>query len=118
MHDMKNSLKKYIVAFLLFGIIFPAWYCKNRIRTVTIITADVSEITSSGALSGGTIENYKRSAITAKGVCWSTGENPTIADNKTTESVDSMIFKSKMTGLLPDTKYFVRAYATNNSGTF
>jgi len=56
-------------------------------------------------------------SITARGVCWSTNQDLTIADNKTTNSSGVGIFVSYIIGLTPNTTYHLRAYATNSNGT-
>jgi uncharacterized protein (TIGR02145 family) len=80
-------------------------------------TTDVSAITSSSVNSGGNVTNDGGSPVTARGVCWSTGQNPTIADSKTTDGTGSGIFTSAITGLTPGSTYYIRAYATNSIGT-
>jgi len=82
-----------------------------------LITTDVSTVTSSSVNSGGNITNESGSPVTARGVCWSTTQNPTVADNKTTDGSGSGIFISAITGLTPGTTYYIRAYATNSIGT-
>ena len=57
------------------------------------------------------------SPVIARGVCWSTGTNPIIADNKSNDGTGSGSFSSNITGLNGDDVYFVRAYATNSVGT-
>jgi len=42
---------------------------------------------------------------------------PTIEDNKTNESSGNVDFSSQITRLLPNTTYYLRAYATNKNGT-
>jgi uncharacterized protein (TIGR02145 family) len=69
------------------------------------------------ASSGGTILSDGGSAITARGVCWSTTQNPTIANSKTTNGLGIGTFTSAITGLNLTTTYYVRAYATNSNGT-
>ena len=56
---------------------------------------------------------------TQHGVCWNTTGNPTTADSKTEEGAASATgaFTSNMTGLSPNTTYYVRAYATNTAAT-
>ncbi len=82
-----------------------------------IITIDISSITTESAKSGGIITSDGGDAITAKGVCWNTVGGPEISDNKTVNGPGSADFESDLTGLMPNTNYFVRAYATNSVGT-
>ena len=83
----------------------------------TLTTTAVSAITSTTAASGGTITNDGGSLVTARGVCFSTSQNPTIADSKTSNETGSGSFVSSITGLIPGTTYYIRAYATNGMGT-
>ena len=62
-----------------------------------------------------TYEGWRR--VTASGVCWSTSQNPTIANSKTTDGTGLGTYTSNITGLSPNTTYYVRAYATNAEGT-
>lgn len=83
----------------------------------TISTTVISNITNTTATSGGTITTQGGSAVTARGVCWSTTQNPTIANSNTTNGTGTGSFTSALTGLTANTTYYVRAYATNSSGT-
>jgi len=83
----------------------------------TITTASISNITAISALSGGEISSDGGSAVTTRGVCWSTNQAPTISDNKTIDGTGTGIFTSSITGLAPDRTYYIRAYATNSTGT-
>jgi hypothetical protein len=82
-----------------------------------LTTADVTELTAASAVSGGNITNDGGSEITARGVCWNTSIDPTISNNKTSDSVGSGIFSSKIINLTENVLYYARAYATNSSGT-
>ncbi len=77
----------------------------------------VINITATTATSGGSIIDDRGYAINARGVCWSTSTNPTINDSRTKDGTGTGSFKSTLTGLTKDTKYYVRAYATNKVGT-
>lgn len=83
----------------------------------TVITNTVTSITSSSAVSGGNVTNTGGDAVTSRGVCWSTSQNPTLTNNHTIDGSGSGSFTSNLTGLSPSTTYYVRAYATNISGT-
>ncbi|MDY6989672.1 MAG: choice-of-anchor Q domain-containing protein [Thermodesulfobacteriota bacterium] len=92
-------------------------YLVAIIRTATLSTSGVSDIYPSKATCGGEITADGGSAITARGLCWSTSHDPTIADSLTMEGAGTGSFTSTMTGLKPNTLYYVRAYATNGAGT-
>lgn len=83
----------------------------------TLTTDTISSITETTAISGGNITSDGDSPVTARGVCWSTSQNPTIANNKTTDGTGTGAFTSNITGLTSNTTYYVRAYATNNVST-
>ena len=68
------------------------------------------------AVSGGQITNDGGAKIITQGICWSTVPDPLTENSKTIET-GSVSFSSDMTNLLPNTQYFVRAYATNEAGT-
>ena len=82
-----------------------------------LVTNTVSSISQTSAVSGGNITNDGGSPITARGVCWSTSPDPTIANSKTTDGTGTGSFSSSITGLTASTLYYVRAYATNSAGT-
>ena len=91
-----------------------------RLVFPVLTTTPASGITSTGALSGGDITSDGGKEITARGVCWTiTIDNPSIAfpDSITVDGTGIGQFSSSIDGLLPDTTYRVRAYATNPDGT-
>ena len=89
----------------------------SPITTPTVTTDTVTSITTGSASSGGTITSDGGSAVTARGVCWSTSENPSTGDSCTSDGTGTGSFTSSITGLNPGTTYYVRAYATNLVGT-
>lgn len=83
-----------------------------------VTTSSISGISLSGAMAGGNVLADGGSAVTAKGVCWGTTTNPTISGNFTSDGDGLGTYTSVLAGLAPNTGYFVRAYATNSTGTF
>jgi len=83
-----------------------------------LTTVTVSAITGTTATSGGSISADGGSAVTSRGVCWSTASGPTIAlSTKTSNGTGTGSFTSAITGLTGSTIYYARAYATNAVGT-
>jgi PKD repeat protein len=80
-------------------------------------TTPVINITHISATGGGNVTSDGGSPITARGVCYSTTPNPTIAGPHTTEPGTTGVFTSDITGLTPQTTYYLKAYATNMVGT-
>lgn len=83
----------------------------------TLTTNPILGITTTTATSGGNITNSGCATITARGICWSRFGTPTTDSANTTSGTGTGIYNSNMTGLLPATTYYVRAFATNASGT-
>lgn len=92
-------------------------FTSGAIVTATLSTKTIESVTSTGATSGGNITDDGGGNITARGVCWSKEQSPTIDDSKTTDGSGSGSFTSEISGLDYDTEYYVRAYATNSAGT-
>jgi len=88
------------------------WKDSSKIETNPI--TDITQITATG---GGNIKSDGGFPVTERGVCWSTSQNPTIYDSKTTDGSGIGSFTSNITGLTGNTSYYVRAYATNSKGT-
>ncbi len=83
----------------------------------TVTTDTVTNISATTATSGGEVMADGGFTVTARGVCWSMAQQPTILNSHTTDSLGIGPFVSSLTGLEPATTYYVRAYATNASGT-
>lgn len=83
------------------------------VLTTTVVTG----VTQSSAIGGGVVNFDGGIDITARGVCWSELQNPTLADLHTTDGTGTGSFTSSITGLTSGTTYYVRAYATNKNGT-
>jgi hypothetical protein len=89
----------------------------TTISLPVLTTLAVSSLAGTYATTGGNITNDGGALITNRGVCWSTSVNPTIANSKTTEGIDTGTFSSSLTGLAVNTKYYYRSYASNSTGT-
>ena len=95
----------------------PKTFTTNSVNLPTVTTNNVTNITQTTATCGGNVTNAGGGTVTARGVCWSTGQNPTINNSHTNNGTGTGSFSSNITGLSPNTTYYVRAYATNSAGT-
>ena len=89
----------------------------NPGNLASITTIAVTSITGTTAISGGNITNDGGTLITQRGICYSTSPSPTTANTIIISGSGSGTFTSNLTFLSANITYFVRAYATNSSGT-
>ena len=82
-----------------------------------VYTKVVTSITGTTASSGGIVVSNGGKGVTARGVCWRRLPGATIEHNFTAESGTTGEFTSSITGLSPNTTYYLRAYSTNKMGT-
>jgi hypothetical protein len=90
---------------------------QGRGRSLPMVTTtEPSSIKATTAVSGGEVTSDGSAEATARGGCWSTTSNPTMADSHTIDGTGT--FTSTMTGLKPNTIYDVRAYAADSELTY
>ena len=88
--------------------------------SVPVVSTQANTSTiAQGSIGYGTLLDIGTSAVTQHGHCWNTSANPTTSHSKTEKGAKANLgqFDSILTGLTPGTLYYVRAYATNGSGT-
>ena len=90
----------------------------NQISKVpTLTTSSPTEVAITFATISGNVTNDNGSAVTEKGIVWSTTTNPTIDLNSRTSDYSSTnTFSGSIKDLKSNTKYYVRSYARNNAG--
>jgi len=94
------------------GVVIP-----NAQSPVVITTGNLNITTSSFDVTGN-INALGSSQITHYGHCWSTNQLPDTNDNKTDFGIiqTTGTYTSSLSGLTPNTNYYVRAYASNSFG--
>ena len=93
------------------------FFTEAEVVLPTVNTTAITSVTKNSAQSGGNVTDDGGASITARGVCWSTTQNPTNSDDCSYDGVGLGSFNSNLPNLSPVTQYYVRAYATNTEGT-
>src|SRR5512133_243867 len=84
-----------------------------------VFTNSVISVNTDSAVVKGSIAHLGNGSLLNYGHCWSTHTTPTISDNKTALGAcdTTGVFTSTLLSLTPQTKYYVRAYATDSVNT-
>ena len=91
---------------------------KDEGEIPVVTTADVIGITNTGAISGGNVSSDGGLEVISRGVVWSLNPEPIVGSSSMTmDGSGRGSFVSVLTNLLPGTRYYIRAYATNEKGT-
>lgn len=109
---MKQTITLPLIAFVLFSCI-P----QEAPMIPVVSTGEITNITTTTASCSGNVTADGGAEVTARGVCWSISENPTVSGSKTTNGTDTGTFAADLTNLTANTTYYVRTYATNSIGT-
>lgn len=117
MRKKANNLIFPLLILGIFTILVMSCNTDDNTGLPIVTTNTVTDITYSTAKCGGNITSEGETAITTRGVCWSTEQHPTILDNNTKDEIGAGNFVSSINGLSANTTYYVRAYATNRNGT-
>jgi uncharacterized protein (TIGR02145 family) len=114
---MNHVFRIIVIPILLIGFTLYLISCNPTPTIPAVTTTNVTGITHITAITGGNVTSDGNADVTSRGVCWSDTQNPTTADSKTSDGTGTGTFTSNITGLIPGTAYYVRAYATNSAGT-
>ena len=99
------------------GTAYGADFTFTTLSLPKVSTIDVTNISSNTVTTGGNISCEGSSDIISRGICWSLNTIPTILNDTTVDGTGGGTFVRTINGLSFGTAYFLRAYATNSSGT-
>ncbi|MEA4883989.1 MAG: beta-propeller fold lactonase family protein, partial [Clostridia bacterium] len=86
---------------------------------LAVQTGEILDLAATGALILGEVTGDGGDTVTERGVVYSTVSDPTLVTGTavTADEAGTGEFDATLAGLSPNTTYYVRAYATNGSGT-
>ena len=114
---------KYAVCFLILFLNAGLFLsCENLDikKEILLETGEVQVAASNSAIVSGTVFDVGENGLVQYGHCWSDEHYPSIYnDSKTSLGSNSTggVYNSLLTGLLPDTRYSVRSYVSDNDQT-
>jgi hypothetical protein len=129
---MKRKIRHSILIFLLIAALTGACSKKNDNNSPSpnapspnapspLPTVNTKSVTYMGsgnkAYAVGEATAEGNSVITSVGFCWSQSPNPTLLNNQMSAGAGIGRFDAEISPLNSNTKYYVRAYATNLNGT-
>jgi uncharacterized protein (TIGR02145 family) len=116
-YKMKSAINTTGLILLFTSALLISSCKKDNPAPPVITTTEVTQISYTTAFSGGNLTSEGGATVDSTGICWNTSGNPTIENSTTSENVGMGAFTSILTQLTPNTKYYVRAYASNSTGT-
>jgi hypothetical protein len=82
-----------------------------------VITNATSSVTTTTFMVGGNVTSNGGDSVTQRGICYSTSQNPTTADQKINSGSGNGSFTAVISGLMINTAYYARAFSINSAGT-
>lgn len=89
----------------------------EKLTPPEVNTSEITDIMVQTAETGGDVTSWGGDSVSARGVVWNTAGDPTIDDFKIEAGKGLGEFVTTLYPLAADTRYYVRAFATNGEGT-
>jgi len=108
-----------ILTTVLFSICFVSCEKIDYLKKPAVQTVKVDNSTAYTVQATGEITDYGDTKMLEYGFCWSTSNNPTKLNSVIKLDLNSIqgVFNYTITGLQSDQTYYLRAFATNETGT-
>ncbi|HBE39798.1 MAG TPA: hypothetical protein DDW27_01065 [Bacteroidales bacterium] len=114
---MKIILQISVLLLFFICLLLSLITCRNKPEQINVSTTEVRNVTQSGAVAGGQVNAARPGSVVSRGICWSTGPNPSIRDKSEKSGSGTGNYFISIIGLRPETEYFTRAFAITVSDT-
>lgn len=123
---MKNKKYRISISYIIL-FLFSFTACQKEIsndqsivpppviNSILIKTTVPFSITSINAISGGNITGNVIDSVVERGICFNIAPSPTVLNQKIIGGSGTGNFNCNLTGLIPNTTYYVRAFAKVNN---
>lgn len=119
--NRNHSIIRQLIIFTTVVFLICFFSCEkiDYLKKPTVQTVKVENSTAFTIQATGEIIDYGDTKMLEFGFCWSTSDNPTKLNDVTRLDLNSIqdIFNYTITGLQSDQTYYLRAFATNETGT-
>ena len=113
-----TSYQSQAIGSVTFEIVGPSSVLVEEVVSQpSVTTAYPSAIGATTATFGGEVTYDGGDIVTERGFVYATNPGPGTSDTKLLEGSGTGAFEKEITGLVPETTYYVRAYAINAEGT-
>lgn len=102
---------------MMMGVIAGYRTVDVGVQFPSVVTANISNIGYRSAKGGGEVISDGGSEVTSRGICWSRNQTPDFDDQCQSSGSGTGAFNLDIDNLSTNTRYYVRAYATNSAGT-
>ena len=116
--DLQPNTQYYVRAYATnkVGVAYSEEYEFTTYALPEIKTEQITNIQLTTALLNGTLLFNGNDTTAIKGFCWGTNEVPTLENNHIEIDTTSATYTYRLSNLIDETQYYVRAYAQNKIG--
>ena len=116
--DLQPNTRYFVRSYAMnkVGVAYSEEYEFTTFSLPEIKTEEMTDVQLTTAMLHGTLVFNGNDTAAIKGFCWSTNEDPTVENNHIEIDTTSATYTYRLSNLIDETQYYVRAYAQNKIG--
>lgn len=116
--DLQPNTRYFVRSYAMnkVGVAYSEEYEFTTFSLPEIKTEEMTDVQLTTAMLHGTLVFNGNDTAAIKGFCWSTNEDPTVENNHIEIDTASAMYTYRLSNLIDETQYYVRAYAQNKIG--